>query len=172
MRIQIKNVSSLRIDDVERLMEIIRQAAQEETLVFFTLADPQMAEATNQACEMLHVPHINILGPITDALHSHLGVFPSGLPRGAPGRPSTINPVLCLARSRTLGMGPNSRTTYSDIEHISKELKYSRKLFLQNARWHVVEVTGKAIEETTVVILRIFHERRSKNHMPRISWRY
>jgi hypothetical protein len=40
---------------------------------------------------MLHVPHINILGPITDALHSHLGVSPSGLPRGAPGRPSTLS---------------------------------------------------------------------------------
>ncbi|CAK9866288.1 unnamed protein product [Sphagnum jensenii] len=248
-----------QIDEVERLMEIIRQAAQEEALVFFTLADPQMAEAAKQACEMLHVPHVNILGPITDALHSHLGVSPSGLPRGAPGRPSTlskqyfkrieaveftikqddgalpknliqadivlvgvsrtsktplstymaqkgykvanvplvlgidppkelfqvdqdkvyaltINPVFLksirLARSRTLGMGPYSRTTYSDMEHISKELEYSRKLFLQNARWPVVEVTGKAIEETAAVILRIFHERRSKNHMPRISRRY
>ncbi|CAM6004203.1 unnamed protein product [Sphagnum balticum] len=153
-------------------MEIIRQAAQEEALVFFTLADPQMAEAANQACEMLHVPHINILGPITNALHSHLGVSPSSLPCGAPGHPSTINPVLRLARFRTLGMGPNSRTTYSDMEHISKKLEYNRKLFLQNGRWPVVEVTGKAIEETTAIILRIFHERRSKNHMPRISWRY
>jgi len=87
---------------------------------------------------MLHVPHINILRPITDALHSHLGVSPSSFPRGAPGRPSTINPVLRLARFRTLGMGPNSRTTYSNIEHISKELEYSRKFFLQNARWPVV----------------------------------
>ncbi len=33
-------------------MEIIRQAAQEEALVFFTLADPQMAEAANQAYEV------------------------------------------------------------------------------------------------------------------------
>jgi hypothetical protein len=52
MRIQIKKVSSLQIDEVERLMEIIRQAAQEEALVFFTLADPQMAEAANQACKV------------------------------------------------------------------------------------------------------------------------
>jgi regulator of PEP synthase PpsR (kinase-PPPase family) len=54
----------------------------------------------------------------------------------------TINPIFLksirLARSRTLGMGPSSRTTYSDMEHISKELEYSRKLFLQNARWPVV----------------------------------
>jgi hypothetical protein len=35
-------------------------------------------------------------------------------------------------------MGPNSITTYSDMEHISKELEYSWKLFLQNARWPVV----------------------------------
>jgi hypothetical protein len=41
-----------QINEVERLMEIIRQAAQEEALVFFTLADPQMAEAAKQACEV------------------------------------------------------------------------------------------------------------------------
>lgn len=40
---------------------------------------------------MLCVPHINILGPITDALQSHLGVSPSGIPRGAPGRKSTLS---------------------------------------------------------------------------------
>lgn len=40
---------------------------------------------------MLHVPHINILGPITDALQSHLGVSPSGIPRGAPGRKTVLS---------------------------------------------------------------------------------
>lgn len=40
--------------------------------------------------QMLHVPHINILGPITDALQLHLGVSPSGIPRGAPGSKSTL----------------------------------------------------------------------------------
>ncbi len=33
-------------------MEIIQQVAQEEALMFFTLADPQMAKAANQACEV------------------------------------------------------------------------------------------------------------------------
>jgi hypothetical protein len=33
-------------------MEIIRQAAQEEALVFYTLADPIMAEAAEKACEV------------------------------------------------------------------------------------------------------------------------
>lgn len=54
----------------------------------------------------------------------------------------TINPnylkSIRLARSRTLGMGPNARTSYSDMDHIRKELEYSSKLFLQNPRWPVV----------------------------------
>lgn len=245
-----------QITEVDRLMEIIRQGAQEEALVLYTLADPQMAEAAQKACEMLHVPHVNVLGPITDALQSHLGVTPSGIPRGAPGRKSTlskqyfkrieaveftirqddgalpkniinadivltgvsrtsktplstymaqkgykvanvplvlgidppkelfevdqdkvfgltINPSylksIRLARSRTLGMVRNTRTSYADMEHIRKELEYSRQLFLENPRWPVVEVTGKAIEETAAVILRIFHERRSKHLIDRKS---
>jgi regulator of PEP synthase PpsR (kinase-PPPase family) len=41
--------------------------------------------------QLLHVPHVDILGPITDALQSHLGVSPSGLPRGAAAPPRTLS---------------------------------------------------------------------------------
>ncbi|CAM6090976.1 unnamed protein product [Calypogeia fissa] len=58
------------------------------------------------------------------------------------------------------------------VEHIRKELEYSRKLLPQNPRWPVIEVTGKAIEETAAVIFRLYHERRNKFSMPRISTRY
>ncbi|KAJ6364023.1 hypothetical protein OIU76_029042 [Salix suchowensis] len=74
------------IDDVERLMEIIKQAAKEGALVVYTLADPSMAEHAKQACKIWGIPATDILGPITEAIASHLGVLPSGLPRGAPGR--------------------------------------------------------------------------------------
>lgn len=125
----------------------------------------------------------------------------------------TINPSylksIRVARSLTLGMVGDGRTKYADMDHIRKELDYSRQLFIENPRWPVVgkpkghhynqpfdsesracnqfqmlvtgtssvcvgfaEVTGKAIEETAAVILRIYHERRSKHHMPRISRRY
>jgi len=36
----------------------------------------------------------------------------------------------------------------------------------------IADVTGKAIEETAVVIVRIYHERREKYAMPRISKPY
>lgn len=68
-------------------MEIIKQAVKEGALLVYTLADPSLALATEQACKLWGLPSTNVLGPITDAIASHLGVSPSGLPRGASGVP-------------------------------------------------------------------------------------
>lgn len=67
-------------------MDIIKQAAKEGAMVVYTLADPSMAEAAKQACQVWDVASTDILSPITEAIASHLGVSPSGLPRWAPGR--------------------------------------------------------------------------------------
>lgn len=71
---------------MERLLEIVKQAAIEGAMLAYTLADPEMAESAKQACKHWGVPSTDVLGPITEAVASHLGVSPSGLPRGAPGR--------------------------------------------------------------------------------------
>eukprot|EP00268_Persea_americana_P007213 TRINITY_DN12658_c1_g1_i3.p1 TRINITY_DN12658_c1_g1~~TRINITY_DN12658_c1_g1_i3.p1 ORF type:complete len:209 (-),score=42.14 TRINITY_DN12658_c1_g1_i3:890-1516(-) len=67
-------------------MEIIKQAAKEGALLLYTLADPSMAESAKQACQLWGVPFTDILGPTTEAIATHIGVSPSGIPRGAPGR--------------------------------------------------------------------------------------
>lgn len=74
------------IDDEQQLIEIVKQAAKEGGMLVYTLADPSMAESAKQACRLWGIPSTDILGPITDAIASHLGVSPSGLPRGALGR--------------------------------------------------------------------------------------
>ncbi|XP_021766950.1 probable pyruvate, phosphate dikinase regulatory protein, chloroplastic [Chenopodium quinoa] len=74
------------VDDIERLIEVVRQAAKENALLVYTLADPSMADAARKACQLWGVPCTDVLGPITEAISSHLGVSPSGLPRGAGGR--------------------------------------------------------------------------------------
>lgn len=74
------------VDDIERLIEIVRQAAKEDAMLVYTLADPSMADAATKACQLWGVPCTDVLGPITEAIASHLGVSPSGLPRGAGGR--------------------------------------------------------------------------------------
>uniref|UniRef100_A0A2P2IQ06 Uncharacterized protein n=1 Tax=Rhizophora mucronata TaxID=61149 RepID=A0A2P2IQ06_RHIMU len=247
------------IDDAERLMEIIKQAAKEGAMLIYTLADPSMAESARKACKLWGIPSTDVLGPITEAIASHLGVLPSGLPRGAPGRNSllseeyfrrieameftikqddgalpqnlhkadivlagvsrtgktplsiylsqkgyqvanvpivmgvelptslfkvdpekvfglTINPVVLQtirkARAKSLGFSEAVRSNYSEMGYVREELEFACKLFAQNPVWPVIEVTGKAIEETAAVVLRLYHDRKHRCSMPRISKRY
>lgn len=74
-----------QVEDMERLIEIVRQAAKEGALLVYTLADPAMADAATKACKLWGVPCTDALGPITVAISSHLGVSPSGVPRSAAG---------------------------------------------------------------------------------------
>ncbi|XP_076959419.1 putative pyruvate, phosphate dikinase regulatory protein, chloroplastic [Bidens hawaiensis] len=247
------------INDVERLMEIIKQAAREGAMLIYTLADENMAASARHACKRWGVPSTDLLSPITDAISSHLGVSPSGLPRGAPGRKFpltedyfkridaieftikqddgalpenlnradivlagvsrtgktplsiylaqkgfkvanvpivmgvalpktlfkidqekifalTINPVVLhtirRARAKTLGLTELVRTNYAEMDHVREELDFASKIFAQNPTWPVIEVTGKAIEETAVTVLRLFQDRKTRCSMPRISKRY
>lgn len=71
-------------------MEVIAQAAKEGAMLVYTLADPSIAESAKQACKLWNVTSLDVLGPITESLAAHLGVSPSGLPRWAPGRQSSL----------------------------------------------------------------------------------
>ncbi|KVH97397.1 hypothetical protein Ccrd_000508 [Cynara cardunculus var. scolymus] len=62
------------------------QAAREGAMLIYTLADENMAASALHACKRWGVPSTDLLSPITEAIALHLGVSPSGLPRGAPGR--------------------------------------------------------------------------------------
>nr|AIR93789.1 pyruvate orthophosphate dikinase regulatory protein [Kalanchoe fedtschenkoi] len=247
------------IDDVDRLMEIIKQAALEGAMLVYTLADPLMAESARKACALWGVPSTDILGPITESIASHLGVSPSGLPRGAPGRAFplteeyfkrieaveftikhddgalpknlnkadiiltgvsrtgktplsiymsqkgfkvanvpivkgvplpetlfecdqekifglTINPVVLQtirrARAKTLGLTEATMANYSEMDYVKEELEVAGKIFSQNPSWPVIEVTGRAIEETAAIVLRLYQDRKQRCSIPRISRRY
>jgi regulator of PEP synthase PpsR (kinase-PPPase family) len=57
---------------------------------------------------------------------------------------------LRAARLRNLGQDP--KAAYADFEKIDEELKFSRKFFRRHP-WVVVDVTGKAVEETSNEVL-------------------
>ncbi|CAK9169911.1 unnamed protein product [Ilex paraguariensis] len=247
------------IVDMEPLMEIIKQAAKEGALLAYTLADPSMAESAKQACKLWGVSSTDILGPITEAIATHLGVSPSGLPRWAPERTYsldeeyfqrieaieftikqddgalpknlhqadiilagvsrtgktplsiylaqkgykvanvpivmgvklpktlfevdpekvfglTINHVVLQtirrARAKSLGFGEDVKSNYSEMDNVKEELDFAGRVFAQNPVWPVIEVTGKAIEETAAIVLRLYHDRKNRCSMPRISKRY
>ncbi|XP_072952210.1 probable pyruvate, phosphate dikinase regulatory protein, chloroplastic isoform X2 [Typha angustifolia] len=247
------------IVDMDKLLEIIKQAAKEGALFLYTLADPSMADSAKHACKLWGVPATDILRPTTEAIAAHLGVAPSGIPRGAPGRKGqltdeyfrrieaidfsikqddgaqtqnlhhahivlvgvsrtgktplsiylaqkgykvanvpivmgvelpktlseinqekvfalTISPAVLHAirtsRANTLGLRDHVRTNYSEMDHVREELDHANQIFAQNPTWPVIDVTGKAIEETAAVVVRIYHDRKHKGSMPRISRRF
>ena len=71
---------------MDRLLEVIKQAAKEGALVLYTLADPSMAESAKKACDFWGVPSTDVLRPTVEAIASHIGVAPSGIPRSSPSR--------------------------------------------------------------------------------------
>ncbi|KAM0912855.1 hypothetical protein ACQ4PT_012544 [Festuca glaucescens] len=245
------------IDDTDNLIKIVKQAAKEGALLLYTLADPSMAEATKKACDLWGVPSTDVLRPTIEAIASHIGVAPSGIPRSSASRKGqlsedyfrrieaidftikqddgaqpqnlarahivlvgvsrtgktplsiylaqkgykvanvpivmgidlpkalfeidqdkifglTINPVVLQAirkaRANTLGFN-GQKSNYAEMEHVRQELDHANQIFVQHPTWPVIQVTGKAIEETAAVIVRIYHDRKQKCSMPRISKR-
>ncbi len=61
------------------------------------------------------------------------------------------------ARLAHLGMPPDS--SYGMRDHIQKESGYAQEIFRRHPDWPIIDVTGKAIEETASDILRIRQQR-------------
>ncbi|KAL3615004.1 hypothetical protein CASFOL_040665 [Castilleja foliolosa] len=58
------------VDEVDRLMEIVAQAAKEGAMVVYTLADPSFAESARKACRLWGVTSLDVLSPITESIAS------------------------------------------------------------------------------------------------------
>lgn len=64
------------------------------------------------------------------------------------------------ARLRQLGMP--AATNYALREHVKEELEYAHRVFRAHPTWPVIDVTGRAIEETAVIILEALKEREER----------
>jgi len=66
----------------------------------------------------------------------------------------TIDPqrLVELRAARLKHLGQDPRTAYADYEHVEEELGYARSLFRRHP-WVVIDVTGKAVEETANEVL-------------------
>jgi regulator of PEP synthase PpsR (kinase-PPPase family) len=71
------------------------------------------------------------------------------------------------ARLRQLGMP--SETNYAMREHVRQEIDFGQQLFKTHPEWPVVDVTGRAIEETAVIILEHVKERDERARAARSS---
>jgi regulator of PEP synthase PpsR (kinase-PPPase family) len=64
-----------------------------------------------------------------------------------------------IRQVRLQHLGMPSDSSYGVREHIQRELGYAQEIFRKHADWPVIDVTGKAIEESAADILRIAKQR-------------
>ncbi len=73
----------------------------------------------------------------------------------------TIDPdaLQRIRKERLQAMRMSDRTNYGQLDYILAELDYAHDLFSRNREWPVIDVTGKAVEETAAIILKVLDGR-------------
>lgn len=73
----------------------------------------------------------------------------------------TIQPdaLLQIRRERLARMGMRPDTSYGQRDYILREIYAARALYAAHPEWPVIDITGKAIEETAADIVRLYHQR-------------
>lgn len=64
-----------------------------------------------------------------------------------------------IRKSRLEKFGQDTGGSYASMANISKEIEYAEKIYKQNRRWPVFNVTERALEETASEIVRIIAAR-------------
>ena len=72
----------------------------------------------------------------------------------------TTNPerLIQIRRNRLLALNQPPETDYVDVDAVSAELGFARRIFADNA-WPVIDVTRRSIEETALAIVKLCAER-------------
>jgi regulator of PEP synthase PpsR (kinase-PPPase family) len=70
--------------------------------------------------------------------------------------------LLQIRQARLKHLGMPSDTSYGTRDHITEEIAYAQALFRKQPSWPVIDITGKAVEETAADILRIKKDRDSR----------
>jgi regulator of PEP synthase PpsR (kinase-PPPase family) len=76
----------------------------------------------------------------------------------------TIQPdsLVKIRQARLEHLGMPSDSSYGGLDHIKSELAFSQELFRKHPDWPVIDVTGRAIEESAADILRIAKQRQAR----------
>lgn len=103
-----------------------------------------------------------------------LGVNPPHELREAPqdrivGLTIGIDQLCEIRQARLRQLGMPQETNYALREHVKEEIEFARALFRAHPEWPVVDVTGRAIEETAVIILEQMKERDERAKAARSS---
>ncbi len=70
-----------------------------------------------------------------------------------------VDQLVAIRQARLRQLGMPADAGYGLREQIRQELDYANKVFQEHPRWPVIDVTGRAIEETAVLIVESLKER-------------
>lgn len=68
------------------------------------------------------------------------------------------------ARLQQLGLAADAK--YADPVKITDEIDWCVELYRRHPRWHVVDISNKAIEEVSASILNLYHKQKSAPEGP------
>jgi regulator of PEP synthase PpsR (kinase-PPPase family) len=68
--------------------------------------------------------------------------------------------LLVIRRARLQRLGQERGGDYADPDKVIEEIEYANEVFRRNRRWPVINVTGKALEETASEISKLMASRR------------
>ena len=66
-----------------------------------------------------------------------------------------------IRKNRLTRLGSHKEGDYADIAKVLEEIEWANKLFQENKRWPIFNVTGKALEETASEIIRLLNMRKT-----------
>ena len=70
-----------------------------------------------------------------------------------------INQLVEIRKARLKQLGMPIDASYGLADQVKAELDYAKRIFEKHPSWPVIDVTGRAIEETAVIILESLKER-------------
>ena len=73
-----------------------------------------------------------------------------------------VDKLLEIRRARLQQLGMPSETNYGLREHVRQELEYAEQIFVEHPEWTMLDVSGRAIEETATIILEAYKDREEK----------
>ena len=70
-----------------------------------------------------------------------------------------LEPLVEIRKARLKQLGMSVDANYGLKDQVKAELEYAKNIFQAHPGWPVIDVTGRAIEETAVIILESLKER-------------
>jgi regulator of PEP synthase PpsR (kinase-PPPase family) len=70
-----------------------------------------------------------------------------------------LDPLVEIRKARLKQLGLSVDASYGLREQVKEELEFAQRIFRAHPQWPVIDVTGRAIEETAVIILESLKER-------------